>query len=111
MNRQSKTVQVDLLDNKSREVLASGFASITLVVPTSPSARPSYETSFELAGYAPLLSGRTCVLKIGEIIEGEVLLNIVGDPSTERTLYEMHLQDPIWNNIEWFHHIEVPDAD
>lgn len=100
-----KTVRGQLLEKKSQKLLADVIVVITLIAARNPNDRPRYRVSITTDKYMPDLDMKTHTLKLSENLSGEVQINITGQPSRNQTKFTVILQDPIWNNLDWFNNL------
>ncbi len=101
MKRTTKKTQGQLIDKDSKTLLSEAAVSITLIDPQNPDDRPHYEVSLAMDGYKPDLDNKSHLLKLGDNLVGEVFISIDGIPGNQ-TYFKVHLQDNIWNSLEWF---------
>jgi hypothetical protein len=102
MSVQTKNVSGQLLDMERKNILADVSVVINLVQPKNLDDRPHYEVSATVKGYKPELADKSHILKINEIVSGEVFIYISGIPNTTQTRFKVNLQDSAWNSLQWF---------
>jgi hypothetical protein len=103
MNRTTKKVRGQLLDKTSKRLLSESLVTMILFYPQRPDDRPRYEVSLTVDGYKPELDNKTCLLKIGNDLIGEIFISIsTHEPPGCQTHFKVILQDSIWKDLEWF---------
>lgn len=96
-----KIVSGTLLDRDSREVLVDGEFQIDLQHRADD--WPEFTVFATLHAYLTDLVGKVMILRLSDTIEGEVHVGgIISPPSRSRMRVKILLQDPIWNNLDWF---------
>jgi len=72
--------------------------------PVVPESKTKFVVFGKISDYRPDLCGIPVLVKIAEIITGEVVLNIIDKSfdSYPKTLVEVFLQDPKFLNLDWF---------
>ncbi|MFQ5615332.1 MAG: hypothetical protein ACE5GO_02590 [Anaerolineales bacterium] len=102
MNNQTKSVQGQLLDLNSKEVVAEDSVSIVLAQAGRPDERPKYTARMTVEGYKPELDSKTHILRLSEDLAGKVILSLVENPGQTQTQFVVILHDPVWHDLDWF---------
>ena len=102
MSSQSKTVQGQLLNITSKDVLTDILIEVSLIQPRNPADRPEYRAFGIINGYKPELDNKSYILRLSETVSGGVFISIDGIPDTTQTRFKVSFQDSAWINLDWF---------
>jgi hypothetical protein len=103
MNTLNKTIHCRLLNLKGKYV-SDVVTQISLIMPEDQSQKPCYSIYVEENGYEPDLDNKNYLLELKESVKGKVFISIANKvlPNMDRTIFDVNLQDDIWNNLDWF---------
>jgi len=102
MSNQSKSVQGQLLHRSDNSLLAEGSLNAMLVHDESANDRPKFLATMTVKGKHPDLDSKIHKLKLGEGLEGEVLVSLEGFPDEDHTKFAVVFRGEVWHKKDWF---------
>ena len=96
------TVTGQLFNPQNGELMAEGQVRIEVHRPATASDSPFYIVSMNINGYKPDIDRQYHTLKLPNQISGKVFISIDGLPSRHAMTVRAFLQDPVWNELDWF---------